>query len=353
MALLMVEAAAVLAMLVLPRLFSPSRGALDTPIQRIPNEVLHQIVALACEGPHAAATAHALLRVSRRFAALTQPFRFQNISVSGPGQLAAVMHNIERMPLARVRWVFLSDRAQSGSRELQGLPMAPHDVALLTQDLTGFLREACRLISRAAPTLETLTVLIYTPFCTQQFYNEILSIAMPALAVLTLRIHRIPEHTHHNLLGSIALPCLTHLHISGKMPSRNVLASVLAIAEKCERLEHLTLSGSVPDFAYFQANYARQEPPAPDALRLPPSVRRVVLQPFLWESHAFRVPPEPNRARPLRAVRPAVGLVWLPPVRAPRHAEWAALGLLGGECALEGASTQSRVFPLDAFACLQ
>lgn len=248
----------------------------------LPLELHAQIFAFACSDD--GSTAHALALVSKYVREVAAPYRYQSLAISGMEQMSALVSRLDATPphLRRVRNLFLSDwtRAQTKERVMRTSEDA-QDRYLLEKTL------ALRILTLAAPTLETLTVMVACPYTGPPLLGALFSTPMPRLTELAVhgfypfphapgvmprleRLHLSGNRNPHGLLelGSLdsACPSLTHLHVSG----------LVAATSFAEELRSAVLKQSAP----LETSLENAMPRTPSSFlaSLPPLLRYITTE---------------------------------------------------------------------------
>jgi hypothetical protein len=147
-------------------------------LERLPNELLAPIFALACtDGGN---TAGALRLVSRHFQTISAPYRFRTIAVAGVDPVTDLVDLLDRTPpeLRIIEHMFVSDKTAS---ELAGYDGR-------TQSITsspGYAMHA--LICHAGPHVRSLTLLAFQD---SMCARPLARIPFPQLQTLTLEVLR-------------------------------------------------------------------------------------------------------------------------------------------------------------------
>ncbi|OBZ72938.1 hypothetical protein A0H81_06779 [Grifola frondosa] len=195
-------------------------------------------------------TARSLARVSRYVREVAKPFFYQSLVIAGLGQLSELASRLEHTPhhLRRIRHLFLSDWTHDQANQRV---VSTSDADMDRYDLEN--ATAARILTLAAPTLETLTVISSCPFTSTPLIGHIFSTPLPHLLELALSgYYRSP--TREGALEA-ACPSLTHLRISG-------LASAASFADELR-----------------EAATPADGPPSKFPARFPPRLRELVLEP--------------------------------------------------------------------------
>lgn len=188
-----------------------------------PPELHSYICHLACTD--AGNTSRALTLVSSYFREIAKPFLYQSLALSGVAQIIELASKIETLPphLRQIRHLYLSEQSYRYA-----------DQALLAESSS---KKIAKLISLAAPTLETLVITGPAPasIFTTAFLAQLLRTSFPQLRELTI-------HGFYPFPTSRSkLPALQRLHLAGYRNPVGLLSGGLDAA--CPTLTHLRVSG--------------------------------------------------------------------------------------------------------------
>ncbi|KAH9851001.1 hypothetical protein C2E23DRAFT_733938 [Lenzites betulinus] len=250
----------------------------------LPLELHAQIFTFACTDD--GSTARSLALVSHYVHEVAAPYRYQSLAISGLGQMSELVSRLDTTPphLRRVRSLFLSDWTHAQTRESTiRMSEDAQDRYLLEKTL------ALRILTLAAPTLETLAVVVACPYTGPPLLGALFSTPMPRLKDLS--VHGFYPFPH--AVG--VMPRLERLHLSGNRNPHGLL-ELGALDAACPSLMDLRVSGLVAaaSFAEELRSALRERItdtstfiPSP-ASSLPPSLRHVTVQ-------ARHAPPLPKR----------------------------------------------------------
>ncbi|KAI0631427.1 hypothetical protein C8Q77DRAFT_1218919 [Trametes polyzona] len=214
----------------------------------LPLELHAQIFAFACTDD--GSTARSLSLVSKYVREVAAPYRFQSLAISGMEQMSELVTRLEATPphLRRIRHLFLSDwtHAQTKERIVRTSEEA-QDRYLLEKTL------ALRILAAAAPTIETLAVLVACPYTGPPLLGALFSTAMPCLTELSVHGFYPFPHTPNTM------PRLERLRLSGNR-NPNGLFEFGALDSACPSLTHLTLSGVIAATAFAEELRSALEP---------------------------------------------------------------------------------------------
>ncbi|KAI0354467.1 hypothetical protein OH77DRAFT_1496737 [Trametes cingulata] len=199
----------------------------------LPLELHAQIFEFACTDD--GSTARSLALVSKYVREVAAPYLYQSLAISGVEQTSELVTRLDATPphLRRIRHLFLSDWTHS--KTLQRAVHVPEDA----QD--QYIAQKAlllRILTLAAPTLETLAIMASCPYTGSSLLGALYSTPMPRLTELSIhgfypfphvpgcmprleRLHLSGNRNPHGLLhlGALdaAYPSLTELRISGLM----------------------------------------------------------------------------------------------------------------------------------------
>jgi hypothetical protein len=212
-------------------------------------------------------TIRALSLVSRYFNAIARPYIYQSLSISGPEQINTLSYKLVSTPLhlRHIRHLFLSDGVSNKpQRTSEGTSRAPNPTAIT------------RILTLAAPTLESLTFISSNPTTSTQLISRLFRLSCPHLRELTVSgFYPFPSFPGK-------FPRLTHLHLHGNRNPHGLL-QLGGLDEVCPSLTHLRVSGlsMAVSFAHEleEAFKCDEENTTLFPSRLPPHVECVVVQP--------------------------------------------------------------------------
>jgi hypothetical protein len=188
-----------------------------------PPELHSYIFELACTDD--GSTSRSLALVSKYFRDVAKPFQYQSIALAGPAQIVNLLTHLEKTPphRRRIRHLFLSDHSY---HECDLAPLVtPFDSAKIL-----------RLVTLAAPTLETLSLFAASPSTSTSILAGIFHTYFPRLIELSVAgFYPFPQTAGN-------LPRLERLHLRGNRNPYGLLqAGALDVA--CPALTHLRVSG--------------------------------------------------------------------------------------------------------------
>lgn len=240
-----------------------------------PTELHCYICQLACtDDGH---TARFLTRVSHYFRDVSKPFQFQSLAITGFDQMLELLSRLETTPphMRRIRHLFLSDQSPQCSNHLP---------AKCTADMEK--SSIIRILSYAAPTLETLTFFGSCPSTSTSNIASIFGIVFPNLAELNI----VGYYPFPHLPGG--MPRLERLHLRGNRNPHGLLQmGNLDVA--CPKLTHLRISGLTMAMSFAQEleealTSDGHALPGLFAPKLPPNIRSIVIQPTAVPSISSR-----------------------------------------------------------------
>ncbi|KAJ3554177.1 hypothetical protein NP233_g12478 [Leucocoprinus birnbaumii] len=219
-------------------------------------------------------TARSLSLVSRYFSQISLPFQYQSVCVSKPPQIHSLANKLRNIPshLCRIRHLFISDDGCGGDRDL-----ASSIIAVLTL---------------AAPTLETLTLVATSPQTSTSLIARLFRIRFPRLYELTVSGHYPFPSTPS------CFPSLERLHLCGNRNPHGLL-SLGGLETVMPRLAHLRVSGLNVAVSFSQEVQEALMPSDDDddsclfPAKLPPRLQKLLVQ----------CGPELSSARPHAAAR--------------------------------------------------
>jgi hypothetical protein len=234
-------------------------------MESCPPEVLFQIFAHACKDD--GTTARSLAQVSTYIHDVSLPFQWQSLAVCGLDQAQALLVTLDANPEPRrkpIRHLFLSDRTGAFAVVDWYRHRTPNDEADAAR-LRSFdyqrqpWRDAQRqLLSYAAPTLQTLTVLFHDPYQSFRCIQDVLKLEYPILEEITIR-GSAWEPTLADCLSSEVnvmedtMPNLRKVHLVGTVAFPRV---VRHITTRSPMLSHLRLSGMARDIDFARKLHA-------------------------------------------------------------------------------------------------
>lgn len=228
-----------------------------------PPELHSYICAFACsDGGY---TVQALSLVSRYFRDIARPYLYQSLSLSGVDQIMAAAVKLENTPvhLRRVQHLFISDESQRRNDHQLGKRICDMEATSIV-----------RIITFAAPTLQTLAFVTTCPLTGTSLIGRLFRILFPSLRELTVSgFYPFPSSPGK-------MPLLERLHLNGNRNPHGLL-QVGALENVCPSLTHLRVSGLA-----LAASFAQEleESLNPDELsmfpsNLPPHMREIIIQP--------------------------------------------------------------------------
>lgn len=168
-------------------------------------------------------TVRSINKTSRYLYYISKPYLYQSLSVSGPKQIRAITTLLETNPkayLRHIRYLFISDTIDG-------------ELAQATPETHTLIS---RIISLAAPTLESLSFIASSPQTSTSLIARLFRTSFPHLRDLTISgFYPFP-------LSAGKFPQLERLHLSGNRNPHGLLQmSVLDSA--CPSLKFLKISG--------------------------------------------------------------------------------------------------------------
>jgi len=218
-------------------------------------------------------TARTLSAVSRYFREVSKSFLYRNLSVFGSGRVLELLQRLETLPsnLRQIRHLFLTDALSTSSKT-----PAPQ----LSQKETQAIM---RLITLAAPTLRSLSFVPSAPLSGTSLIARVFRTSFPVLQSLSISgFYPFPSSPGK-------FPSLKRLHLNG---NRNPIGlfQMGMLDDACPGLEELEVTGLGVAGAFVLelegaliASGVQKEGENCDVdfmspVKLPPSVRRVILQ---------------------------------------------------------------------------
>ncbi|KAI0643376.1 hypothetical protein C8Q79DRAFT_883161, partial [Trametes meyenii] len=206
----------------------------------LPLEIHAHIFEFACIDD--GTTARSLALVSRYVREVAAPYLYQSIAISGMEQMSEIVGRLDVIPphLRRIRHLFLSDwthsqakeRVVRASEEAQDRYEAEKTLAL-------------RILALAAPTLETLAVVVSCPYTGPSVLGSLFSTPLPHL--VDLAVHGFYPFPH----VPRSVPRLERLHLSGNRNPHGLL-QLGALDAACPSLTHLHVSGLVAAISFVE-----------------------------------------------------------------------------------------------------
>ncbi|KAI0370774.1 hypothetical protein BV20DRAFT_930771, partial [Pilatotrama ljubarskyi] len=197
----------------------------------LPLELHAQIFAFACTDD--GSTARTLALVSHYFREVATPYLYQSLAISGMEQMSELVARLDVTPphLRRIRHLFLSDWTHSQTKER---------VVRTSEDAQDrYLAEktfALRILTLAAPTLETLAMMVSCPYTGPPLLGALFSTPMPRLTELSVHGFYPFPHTANSM------PRLETLHLSGNRNPHGLL-HLGTLDTACPSLTELRISG--------------------------------------------------------------------------------------------------------------
>ncbi|KAI0824425.1 hypothetical protein BC628DRAFT_1411028 [Trametes gibbosa] len=214
----------------------------------LPLELHAQIFAFACTDDGSSARSLAL--VSRYVHEVAAPYRYQSIAISGMEQMTELVTRLDTISphSRRIRHLFLSDWTHAQTKEcIVRMSEDAQDRYLLEKTL------ALRILMLAAPTLETLAVMVACPYTGPPLLGALFSTPMPHLTGLA--VHGFYPFPH----APGVMPRLERLHLSGNRNPHGLL-ELGALDIACPSLKHLHVSGLVAAASFAEElRFALQE----------------------------------------------------------------------------------------------
>ncbi|KAI8977780.1 hypothetical protein BD414DRAFT_517027 [Trametes punicea] len=226
-------------------------------MEALPLELHAQIFEFACTDD--GSTARSLALVSRYFRDVSAPYLYQSLAISGMEQMNELVTRLDVTPphLRRIRHLFLSDWSLSQTKERV---VAVSDEAQDRYELEKTL--ALRILTLAAPTVESLVVVASCPFTGPPLLGALFS--TPMLHLTELAVHGFYPFPH----SPRSMPRLERLHLSGNRNPHGLL-QLGALDSACPSLAHLRISGLVAA-ASFAEELQAAILPIQFAVRYPP-----------------------------------------------------------------------------------
>lgn len=189
-----------------------------------PPEIHSYICELACFDD--GSTLRAVSLVSQYFRDIAKPFFYQSLAISGP-QIALLVSKLENTPphLRHIRHLFISD--QQVAKSDHGLAKSANNADSISLS---------RIITLAAPTLETLCFVVTAPATSTAAISRLFRTPFPNLRELTVSgFYPFPSSTGK-------LPSLERLHLHGNRNPHGLL-QMGCLNDACPNLTHLRVSG--------------------------------------------------------------------------------------------------------------
>lgn len=173
-------------------------------------------------------TIRSINQTSRYFYHVSKPYLYRNLYISGPKQIHAISGLLEtssKAYLRHIRHLFISDAACATENHGPLLTAVPETHTLIL-----------RIISSAAPTLESLTLIAYSPQQSTSLIARLFRISFPRLRNLTISgFYPFPT-------SAGKFPRLERLHLNGNRNPHGLLQMSI-LENTCPSLEFLTVSG--------------------------------------------------------------------------------------------------------------
>ncbi|KAI0738206.1 hypothetical protein C8Q80DRAFT_1072346, partial [Daedaleopsis nitida] len=196
----------------------------------LPLELHAQIFEFACTDN--GTTARNLSLVSRYVRNVTAPYLYQSLVICGLDQMNELVARLDAVPahLRRIRHLFLSDWTHA---EVQKRSLALNSTEMDRYDAEK--NAAMRILDYAAPTLETLALVVSCPYTAPPLVGHLFSVPLPRLVELSIHgFYPFPR-------TSGVMPKLERLHLSGNRNPHGLL-QLGALEAACPNLAHLRLS---------------------------------------------------------------------------------------------------------------
>ncbi|KAF8803093.1 hypothetical protein BYT27DRAFT_7195968 [Phlegmacium glaucopus] len=222
-------------------------------------------------------TIRSINKVSRYFYNISKPYLYQNLSISGPEQIHAVATVLETKSkgyLRHIRHLFIHDT--TSTIEQHGHSHETESAIQATPETHTLI---LRIISLAAPTLESLAFIAYSPQTSTSLIARLFKTSFPRLRDLSI----CGFYPFPTTAGKF--PQLERLHLSGNRNPHGLLQmSVLESA--CPSLKLLKISGLVSAASFVMEVKEAVENVDNDGegsmslfpAKFPPRVCRVILQ---------------------------------------------------------------------------
>ncbi|TBU44157.1 hypothetical protein BD309DRAFT_958993 [Dichomitus squalens] len=211
-------------------------------METLPLELHALIVEYACTDD--GATARSLALVSRYVHDVATPFLFQSLAVSGLHQMTELVVRLEALPprARRIRHLFLSDWTHKDVIKMQKQCAPTSFLEMERYDAERAF--AGRILQHAAPTLETLALVVACPYTAPPLVGQLFALPLPRLQGLAIDGFYPFPHTRS------VLPRLERLHLSGNRNPYGLL-QLGALEAACPQLSYLRISGldAAPAFA--------------------------------------------------------------------------------------------------------
>ncbi|KDR73324.1 hypothetical protein GALMADRAFT_251945 [Galerina marginata CBS 339.88] len=230
----------------------------------LPTELHAYIFQSACSNE--GVTIRALNTVSKYFCEVSRPYLYRNISISGPSQITRLLDRLQNTPihLRHIHHLFLSDVLDT-----------QHAIRLSDIERSSITR----IITLSSPTLRTFSLVASSPFSSTSLIACVFRTSFPHLQSLTISgFYPFPSSAGR-------FPSLTHLHLEGNRNPQG-LFQMSALEDAFPSLAELKVSGLGAAGAFLvEVEEALAGGEIYDghsdcmtATRLPPSVRRLIIQ---------------------------------------------------------------------------
>ena len=252
-----------------------------------PNEILDLISAEACTDD--GLTGRSLSLVSRRIRGISRRYAFQSIALYGARQLSSFASLLERADIQSraVRHLYLTDRRrvwverlpdQGADRDLQDFVVYDANPPIEYSSSSIF-----RILKTVAPTVQTLTLLLFDRYDEQPLSD---AISLPRLRELTV---------HGSSLTHIVWYGTSTTHTPAELPQCLSLRRLhvifalggswtTAVSRLAPHLTHLRISHLVPspvpltDIVRALERFPPQEDSGRSGTGFPPTLERVLVQ---------------------------------------------------------------------------
>lgn len=216
-------------------------------------------------------TIRAINKTSRYFYLISKPYLFRTLSLSGPKQIRAITTLLEVSPkeyLHHIRHLFISDTIvdKHGHSQMVAIQATPETHTLIL-----------RIISLAAPTLESLTFIANSPQTSTSLIACLFRTSFPHLQDLTISgFYPFPTSPDK-------FPRLQRLHLNGNRNPHGLLQMSI-LEHACPSLRSLKISGLglaasfVMEIKEAMGNNEKEDPASLFPAKFPPRIRNITLQ---------------------------------------------------------------------------
>ncbi|CAA7263564.1 unnamed protein product [Cyclocybe aegerita] len=226
----------------------------------LPPELHAYICEFACTDD--GETIRALRSVSRYFQEVAKPYLYRTVSASDEKQVTGLLERLESTP--------------PHLRYIKNLFLASPDVLHPSNAVDP--QKLMRIITLAAPTLQTLSFVVHTHLASTSLIARLFRTSFPHLrALIVSGFYPFPSS-----VGKF--PRLQSLHLLGNRNPHG-LFQMSTLEDACPALTHLRISGlgAAGLFVYELEEALRSEVPGEDdecviPSRVPPSVKRITVQ---------------------------------------------------------------------------